>query len=45
MEDVLVAILSMLLVLALVPLYLWKRRQSSQSSEEHEEDTQVSFMI
>lgn len=41
MEDVLVAILSMLLVLALVPLYLWKRRQSSQSSEEHEEDTQV----
>ncbi|XP_019183043.1 PREDICTED: DDRGK domain-containing protein 1 [Ipomoea nil] len=41
MEEVLVALLSMFLVLALIPLYLWKRRQSSQSPEEHEEDTQV----
>ncbi|MCD7463237.1 hypothetical protein HAX54_050195 [Datura stramonium] len=41
MEDMLVAILSMLLILALVPLYLWKRRQNSQSSREHEDETQV----
>lgn len=41
------AILSMLLVLALVPLYLWKRRQdNSQSSEDHREEQQVlSFSI
>ncbi|XP_009611789.1 DDRGK domain-containing protein 1 [Nicotiana tabacum] len=41
MEDMLVAILSMLLVLALVPLYLWKRRQNSESSGEHEDEAQV----
>ncbi|KAK4344532.1 hypothetical protein RND71_034708 [Anisodus tanguticus] len=41
MEDMLVAILSMLLVLALVPLYLWKRRQNYESSREHEDETQV----
>lgn len=36
------AILSMLLVLALVPLYLWKRRQdNSQSSEDHREEQQA----
>ncbi|KAM3204007.1 DDRGK domain-containing protein 1 isoform X1 [Capsicum annuum] len=41
MEDFLVAILSMLLVLALIPLYLWKRSQNSQSSREHEDEPQV----
>lgn len=41
MEDMLVAILSMLLFLALGPLFLWKRRQNSQSSREHEDETQV----
>ncbi|XP_060200086.1 DDRGK domain-containing protein 1 [Lycium barbarum] len=41
MEDMLVAILSMLLILALVPLYLWKRSQNSESSREHEDETQV----
>lgn len=35
------AILSMFLVLALVPLYLWKRRQTSQSSDAREEEVQV----
>lgn len=34
-------ILSMLLALLLVPLYLWKRRQNSQSSREHEDEPQV----
>lgn len=35
------AILSMLLVLALVPLYIWKRRQDSPSTDTHEEQDQV----
>ncbi|KAI5642388.1 hypothetical protein M9H77_00306 [Catharanthus roseus] len=38
MEDILVALLSMLLVLALIPLYLWKRRLDSRSPEQPEED-------
>ncbi|GAB2230633.1 hypothetical protein Droror1_Dr00014913 [Drosera rotundifolia] len=41
MEDIIVAILSMLLVLALVPLYIWKRRQHSKSSAEHREEPQA----
>lgn len=38
MEDIFVALLSMLLVLALIPLYLWKRRLDSRSPEQPEED-------
>lgn len=34
MEELFVAILSMLLVVALVPLYLWKRRQVSRSDDD-----------
>lgn len=44
MEDIFVAILSMLLVFALVPLYLWKRRLDSRSPDqprEEEEEPQV----
>ncbi|XP_057472797.1 DDRGK domain-containing protein 1-like isoform X2 [Actinidia eriantha] len=41
MEELFVAILSMLLVVALIPLYLWKRRQDSPSPNEPEEDVQV----
>ncbi|GFZ12481.1 hypothetical protein Acr_23g0008660 [Actinidia rufa] len=41
MEELFVAILSMLLVVALIPLYLWKRRQDSPSPDETEEDVQV----
>ncbi|KAM7492677.1 hypothetical protein LguiA_035598 [Lonicera macranthoides] len=41
MEDIFVAILSMLLILALVPLFLWKRRQISQSHDEQHEEEQV----
>ncbi|KAI3768937.1 hypothetical protein L6452_00033 [Arctium lappa] len=41
MEDMFVAILSMLLVVALIPLYLWRRRQVPQSHDEHEEEAQV----
>ncbi|KAI3810024.1 hypothetical protein L1987_19630 [Smallanthus sonchifolius] len=41
MDDMFVAILSMLLLVALVPLYLWKRRQVPQSSDEHEEQPQI----
>ncbi|CAH1449815.1 unnamed protein product [Lactuca virosa] len=37
MEDMFVAILSMLLIVALIPLYLWKRRQVPQSHDEREE--------
>ncbi|WMV48789.1 hypothetical protein MTR67_042174 [Solanum verrucosum] len=45
MEDMLVVILSMLLALLLVPLYLWKRRQNSQSSREHEDEPQVDMLF
>lgn len=38
MEDIVVAILSMLLVLALVPLYLWRRRLDSRSPDQREEE-------
>ncbi|KAG8658140.1 DDRGK domain-containing protein 1 isoform X1 [Manihot esculenta] len=41
MEELFVAILSMLLVVALIPLYLWKRRQDSRSADEHQEEGQV----
>lgn len=34
MEEFFVAILSMLFVVALVPLYLWKRRQVSRSDDD-----------
>jgi hypothetical protein len=37
MEELFVVILSMLLFAALVPLYLWKRRQDSRSLDENEE--------
>lgn len=43
MEDIFVAILSMLLVVALIPLYLWRRSQVSQSHVEPEEQVQVCF--
>lgn len=38
MEEVLVAILSMLLVVALIPLYLWRRQQDSRSRDDAEEE-------
>lgn len=41
MDELLVAVLSMLLVIALIPLYLWKRRQDSRSSDEHREEPQA----
>ncbi|MFS7984747.1 putative DDRGK domain containing protein [Helianthus anomalus] len=41
MEDIIVAILSMLLLVALIPLYLWKRRQVPQSRDEHDEQPQI----
>jgi len=37
MEELFVAILSMLLVLALIPLFVWKRRKDSSSTDTHEE--------
>lgn len=37
MEDILVAVLSMLLVFSLIPLYLWKRRRDSESSQQQDE--------
>ncbi|XAR67478.1 hypothetical protein NMG60_11002251 [Bertholletia excelsa] len=41
MEELFVVILSMLLVVALIPLYLWKRRQVSRSPDDGEEDVPV----
>ncbi|XP_002522860.2 DDRGK domain-containing protein 1 [Ricinus communis] len=41
MEELFVAIISMLLVISLIPLYIWKRRQDSRSADLHQEDPQV----
>ncbi|KAJ8443780.1 hypothetical protein Cgig2_029685 [Carnegiea gigantea] len=41
MEDMMVAILSMLLVFSLVPLYLWKRRHDARVADEHREEPQA----
>ncbi|QHN95789.1 DDRGK domain-containing protein [Arachis hypogaea] len=41
MEELFVAILSMLLVVALIPLYLWKRRQDSQPHPHADEPVQA----
>ncbi|XP_071725820.1 DDRGK domain-containing protein 1-like [Rutidosis leptorrhynchoides] len=41
MEDVIVAIISMLLIVALIPIYLWRRIQVSSSHDEHEEQPQA----
>ncbi|XP_050939000.1 DDRGK domain-containing protein 1 isoform X3 [Cucumis melo] len=41
MEEFLVAVLSMLLVVALVPLFLWRRYQDSRSGHAHEDEDQV----
>ncbi|KAK6946852.1 DDRGK domain containing protein [Dillenia turbinata] len=41
MEEFFALILSTLLVLALVPLYLWKRRQDSRTPHAHEGEDQV----
>ncbi|OWM81249.1 hypothetical protein CDL15_Pgr007287 [Punica granatum] len=38
MEEVLVAILSMLLIVALIPLYLWRRQHDSRSRDHAEEE-------
>ncbi|XP_023535116.1 DDRGK domain-containing protein 1-like [Cucurbita pepo subsp. pepo] len=41
MEEFIVAVLSMLLVFALVPLFLWRRYQDSRSDHAHEDENQV----
>ncbi|KAJ7981606.1 DDRGK domain-containing protein 1 [Quillaja saponaria] len=41
MEELFVAILSMLLFFALIPLFIWKRRQDSRSPNELDEPNQV----
>ncbi|QCE09808.1 DDRGK domain-containing protein 1 [Vigna unguiculata] len=41
MEELLVAVLSMFLVVALIPLYLWKRRQDSQPAPHRDEPPQA----
>jgi hypothetical protein len=40
MDELFVAVLSMLLIAALIPLYLWKRGQDSRASDESEEENQ-----
>ncbi|XP_022878666.1 DDRGK domain-containing protein 1-like [Olea europaea var. sylvestris] len=42
MEDIVVGLLMMMLLLWLIPLYLWKRRVDSRSPYLHEEETQAS---
>ncbi|KAL6205549.1 hypothetical protein ACLB2K_022807 [Fragaria x ananassa] len=41
MEEMLAVIISMFLVLALIPLYLWKRRQDSRSPKDREDEPQI----
>ena len=45
MEDLFVGILTMLLIVALIPLFLWKRRRDSQSQDENEEEREVWFPL
>jgi hypothetical protein len=45
MEDLFVVILSLLLFAALIPLYLWKRRQDSRTPDENEEEHEVCFLL
>ncbi|CAI0380038.1 unnamed protein product [Linum tenue] len=45
MEELLVAILSMLLVVGLIPLYIWKRRQDSRSPDEQQEEPQLTETV
>ncbi|WCJ37863.1 DDRGK domain-containing protein 1 [Euphorbia peplus] len=40
-QEVLIAIVSMLVLISLIPLYIWKRRQDSGSSDQHREEPQV----
>ncbi|XP_021742834.1 DDRGK domain-containing protein 1-like isoform X1 [Chenopodium quinoa] len=41
MDDILVAVLSMLLVFSLVPLFLWKRRRDSKAADRLDEEPLV----
>ncbi|KAK5844695.1 hypothetical protein F383_09791 [Gossypium arboreum] len=41
MEEIVALFLSMFLVLALVPLYIWKRRQNTRPTVEHVEERQA----
>lgn len=42
MDDILVAVLSLLLIFALVPLFIWKRRHDSNAAATHQDDPQAS---
>ncbi|CAN1147010.1 DDRGK domain-containing protein 1 [Linum perenne] len=45
MEELFVAILSMLLVVGLIPLYIWKRRQDSRSPDVQQEEPQRETVV
>lgn len=45
MEEILAGIVCMLLVFALFPLLLWKRRQTSGSAHEHQDEHQPLVVI
>lgn len=45
MDELFVAILSMLLVVTLIPLFLWKRRQDSRSPVEQPEERRVCLFL
>ncbi|KAL3626374.1 hypothetical protein CASFOL_029923 [Castilleja foliolosa] len=40
MEDIFVAVMMMIVVLSLIPLYFWRRRLDSRHPHQHEEETQ-----
>ncbi|XP_057540423.1 DDRGK domain-containing protein 1 [Amaranthus tricolor] len=41
MDDILVAVLSMLLIFALIPLFIWKRRQDSRATDRTDDEPQA----
>ena len=45
MEEMLAVIISMFLIVTLIPLYLWKRRQDSRSPKDHDDEPQVRFYL
>lgn len=41
MEDIIAAVVMMVVVLSLIPLYFWRRRLDSRLPHQHQEEAQV----
>ncbi|KAL6500604.1 hypothetical protein OROHE_025401 [Orobanche hederae] len=41
MEDIFVAVMMMVVIFSLIPLYFWRRRLDSRRRDQHEEEPQA----